>query len=113
MRCIECGRLQAVDGQSLPDEQRRLLKSRSEDAFLWPSCSKDVVKLSHGQPRVLEQVLSERRCESYLSLNGARRRERPRRERSSGPPNRLYSAIVVLAMVTALTASGIGLLLSL
>jgi hypothetical protein len=77
MKCVECRRLQAVHGHSLTDKQRGELKSASKNAFLWLSCSKHVLKLSHGQTRVLEQVLSERRCESYLSLNGARTRERP------------------------------------
>ena len=113
MKCVECKRLQSIDRQQLPGEQRQQLRSRSPDSFVWLQCGKDAQRFSQEEPQVFEQVVSERRCSSYASFDASRSEKAVAwPARRSTPPKYVYAAIVVLAILIALTSSAIAIILS-
>ncbi len=110
MKCVECRRLQAIDGQQLPGEQRQQLRSRSPESFVWLQCGSNAQRFSRKEPQVFEQVLGERRCSNYASFDAPRSEKTVARR--STPPKYVYAAIIVLPILIALTSSAIATMLS-
>jgi hypothetical protein len=70
-RCVDCHFLYAINGVTLPEQQREQLRSRNTDSFTWLFCSEGIIQITHIQPHVFDQVLREWKCKGYLPFGAS------------------------------------------
>ena len=110
MKCIDCHNLFAINGETLPSDEREHLKMRSPESFTWVVCGKAIEEFAHEQPQVFDDVLMERDCKGFVPLSAAYTGERAGPRKVPGMPMRNKVAIIA-AVLAAIAGSTAGIIM--